>query len=173
MTTTTNTLFVKAIELQIDVAKKSKAVKSAKTKHDAAAFVQMVLFITGNQSEKIKPGTKKAGSFQANLIDNHAFPKRHAQTISSISLNKNIFDLISKGLAGLDEPTDDIHLAQQVTELLVCENLETINKLKAYIATPTNKVQKLLEAIAKLEQGQLEDFQAGYDAYLEAIQSTE
>ena len=173
MTTTTNTLFVKAIELQTDVAKKSKTVKTAKTKHDAAAFVQMVLFITGNQSEKIKPGTKKAGSFQANLIDNHAFPKRHAQTISSISLNKSIFDLISKGLAGLDEPTDDVHLAQQVTDLLIENGLETINKLKSHIATPSDRVQKLLEAIAKLEQDQREDFQAKYDAWLEDIASAE
>jgi hypothetical protein len=159
-----NVLFNNAIALQADLDKRTATASKAKEELNAAAYVQMVLFIAGNQSSKIKAGTKKAGQFQSELIEAHGFKKRHAQTITSISLNKNIAKMIASGLAKLDEPqTGPAALVQLVTDILAENELTSVNKLKAYIATPVDRVAKLLEAIAKLDAEELEDFKAGYE----------
>ena len=158
-----NALFNNAIALQADLNKRADIAKGAKQALDDAAYVQMVLFIAGNQSEKINAGTKKAGSLQTQLIEAHGFKKRHAQTITSISLNKNIFKLVARGLAKLDTPQNDGQLAQFVTDILSENELTSVNKLKAYIAAPVDKVAKLLEAIAKLDEEELDSFKAGYE----------
>jgi hypothetical protein len=49
-------------------------------------------------------------------------------------------------------------LAQAVASILAQNELTTVNKLKAFIAPPVDKVAKLLEAIAKLESEELESF---------------
>lgn len=159
-----NVLFKGAIELQAGLDKRTATASKAKQELDDAAYVQMVLFIAGNQSEKIKSGTKKAGQFQSELIEAHGFKKRHAQTIASISLNKNIFKMVAAGLAKLDTPKNDGQLAQFVTDILAENELTSVNKLKAYIATPVDKVAKLLEAIAKLDDDELDSFKAGFES---------
>jgi hypothetical protein len=70
--------------LQADIDTRAKLARETKQAANDAAFVQMVLFIAGNQIAKIKGGTKKAGQFQTALIESHNFPKRHAQTVASI-----------------------------------------------------------------------------------------
>jgi hypothetical protein len=155
-----NTLFSNAIALQADIETRAKLARETKQDADDAAFVQMVLFIAGNQIAKIKGGTKKAGQFQTALIESHNFPKRHAQTVASIALNKKIFALI--GLKDGVSCTDG-GLAQLVGEILVANELTTINKLKAYIAPPVDRVAKLLEAISKLEEDELESFKVAFE----------
>jgi hypothetical protein len=157
-----NVLFANAIALQADLDKRAATASKAKQALNDASFVQMVLFIAGNQSEKINAGTKKAGALQAQLIEAHGFKKRHAQTITSISLNKNIFKMVAGGLAKLPEPKNDGQLAQFVTDVLAENELTTVNKLKAYIAAPVDKVAKLLEAIAKLDDDELDQFRAAF-----------
>jgi len=158
-----NMLFKGAIALQADLDKRTAKAGKAKQEAENAAYVQMVLFIAGNQSEKIKAGTKKAGALQAELIEAHGFKKRHAQTITSISLNKNIFKMVADGLAKLDEhQTGSAYLAQQVTDILAENELTTVNKLKQFIADPVDRVAKLLEAIAKLDDDEFESFNVGY-----------
>jgi hypothetical protein len=157
-----NVLFANAIALQADLDKRASTASKAKQALNDAAYVQMVLFIAGNQSENIKAGTKKAGAFQSALIEEFGFKKRHAQTIASISLNKNIFKIVSEGLAKLPEPKNDGQLAQFVTDILADNELTSVNKLKAYIAAPVDKVAKLLEAIAKLDDDELDQFRAAF-----------
>lgn len=160
-----NALFKGAIALQADLDKRTAKAGKAKQELNDAAFVQMVLFIAGNQSEKIKAGTKKAGALQAQLIEAHGFKKRHAQTITSVSLNKNIFKMVADGLSKLDEnQTGSVYLVQQVTDVLAENELTTVNKLKAYIAAPVDKVAKLLEAITKLDEDELDSFKAGFES---------
>ena len=158
-----NALFNNAIALQADLDKRNAKAGKAKQEANAAAYVQMVLFIAGNQSAKINAGSKKAGALQAQLIESHGFKKRHAQTITSISLNKNIFKMVASGLAKKAEPKNDGQLAQFVTDILAEAELTSVNKLKDYIRQPVDKVAKLLEAIAKLDDEELEDFKAGYE----------
>ena len=167
-----NVLFKSAIELQADVLAKTKEKSEATTKLNNAAFVQMVMFISGNVNNfdkagnrrpEINGGTKLAGAFQVNLVENHQFTKRQAQTVASISFNKKLTGLVIRGLAGLDVPENDQELLQTVTNILADNELTTVNKLKAYIAAPVDKVAKLLEAIAKLDDGELEDFKAGFE----------
>lgn len=62
----TNTLFQDAIALQADLDKRNAKAGKAKQEANAAAYVQMVLFIAGNQSEKIKAGTKRQGHYKRN-----------------------------------------------------------------------------------------------------------
>ncbi len=159
-----NVLFKGAIALQADLDKRTAKAGKAKQELNDAAFVQMVLFIAGNQSEKINAGTKKAGALQAQLIEAHGFKKRHAQTITSVSLNKNIFKMVAGGLAKLDTPKNDGQLAQFVTDVLADNELTSVNKLKAYIAAPVDKVAKLLEAITKLDEDELDSFKAGFES---------
>ncbi len=167
-----NTIFDNAIALQADIADRAKLAKATKKAADDAAYVQIVLFIAGNQYEKIKAGTKKAGQFQTALIESHNFPKRHAQTISSIALNKKICALVNKGLVcrtiELDDRTieNDARLVRAVSDILADEDLTSVNKLKAYIAAPVDRVSKLLEAIAKLEEDELESFKDGFAAMI-------
>lgn len=160
-----NTLFVNAIALQADIANRAKLAKDTKKAADDAAYVQMVLFIAGNQSAKIQGGTKKAGQFQSALIEAHNFPKRHAQTVASIALNKKICALVSKGLAGSTFESDK-DMAQAVSAILADNELSTVNKLKTFIAAPVDRVAKLLEAIAKLEEDELESFKDGFSAMI-------
>ena len=156
-----NTLFNNAIALQADIDKRAKLASETKQAANDAAYVQMVLFIAGNQSAKIKGGTKKAGQFQTVLIESHNFPKRHAQTVASIALNKKIFAMIQSSWDGVS--CTDGKLAQIVGEILVANELTTVNKLKAYIAPPVDKVAKLLEAIAKLESDEFESFKVAFE----------
>jgi len=159
-----NVLFANAIALQADLDKRTAAATKAKQALNDAAYVQLVLFIAGNQSEKINAGTKKAGALQTTLIEEYGFKKRHAQTITSVSLNKNIFKMVACGLAKLDTPQNNGQLAQFVTDILTENELTSVNKLKAYIAAPVDKVAKLLEAIAKLDEDELDSFKAGFES---------
>jgi len=159
-----NVLFKGAIALQADLDKRTAKAGKAKQEVDDAAYVQMVLFIAGNQSEKIKAGTKKAGALQAQLIEAHGFKKRHAQTITSVSLNKTIYNIIAEGITKRETPENDGQLAQIVTDILSDYELTTVNKLKAYIAAPVDKVAKLLEAITKLDEDELDSFMAGLES---------
>tara|TARA_Y100000004_G_C8916700_1_gene413418 strand:- start:345 stop:875 length:531 start_codon:yes stop_codon:yes gene_type:complete len=167
-----NVLFQSAIELQADVLAKTKAKSEATTNLNNSAFVQMVMFIAGNVNNfdkagnrrpEINGGTKLAGAFQVNLVENHQFTKRQAQTVASISFNKKLTGLIIRGLAGLDVPENNQELLQSVTNILSDNELTSVNKLKSYIEGPKDKVAKLLEAIAKLDDDELEDFKAGFE----------
>ena len=159
-----NTLFDNAIALQADIDSRVKLASETKKAANGAAYVQMVLFIAGNQIANIKGGTKKAGQFQSALIESHNFPKRHAQTVASIALNKKIFAMIQGSWDGV--ACTDGKLAQIVGEILVANELTTVNKLKAFIAPPVDKVAKLLEAIAKLENDEFESFKVAFDEML-------
>ena len=161
-----NTLFSNAIALQADINTRVKLASETKQAADDAAYVQMVLFIAGNHTAKINGGTKRAGQFQRVLIENHGFPKRHAQTVASIALNKKISALVQSGLANTECGTD-AETAQAVASILTENELTTVNKLKAYIAPPVDKVAKLLEAIAKLESEQFESFKVAFGEMLE------
>jgi hypothetical protein len=46
--------------------------------------------------------------------------------------------------------------------------LTSVNKLKAFIAPPVDRVAKLLEAISKLEEDELESFKTAFDEMLGA-----
>ncbi len=160
-----NVLFSNAIALQADIDSRVKLASETKQAANDAAYVQMVLFIAGNQAAKIIGGTKKAGQFQTVLIESHNFPKRHAQTVASIALNKKINALVKKGLNVIECKTD-AETTQAVANILAENELTTVNKLKAYIAPPVDKVAKLLEAIAKLESEEFESFKAAFGEML-------
>ena len=157
-----NTLFTSAIALQGDIDSRTKLARETKQAANDAAFVQMVFFIAGNQAAKIIGGTKKAGQFQTVLIESHSFPKRHAQSVASIALNKKISALVKEGLADIDCNTD-AETSQAVANILAANELTTVNKLKAYIAPPVDKVAKLLEAIGKLESDEFESFKVAFE----------
>ena len=157
-----NTLFTSAIALQGDIDTRAKLARETKQSANDAAFVQMVFFIAGNQAAKIIGGTKKAGQFQAVLIESHSFPKRHAQTVASIALNKKISALVKEGLADIDCNTD-AETSQAVANILAENELTSVNKLKAFIAPPVDRVAKLLEAISKLESEELESFKVAFE----------
>lgn len=167
-----NVLFKSAIELQADVIAKTKAKSDATTKLKNSAYIQMVMFIAGNVNSfdkkgnrrpEINGGTKLAGAFQANLVENHQFSKRHAQTVASISFNKKLTGLVIRELAGRDVPENNQKYVQTVSDILADNDLVSVNKLKSYVEGPVDKVAKLLEAIAKLDDEELEDFKAGYE----------
>lgn len=61
-----NALFNNAIALQADLDKRTATASKAKQALNDAAFVQMVLFIAGNQSEKINAGTKRLAHYKRN-----------------------------------------------------------------------------------------------------------
>jgi hypothetical protein len=157
-----NTLFDNAIALQADIDSRTKLARETKQSANDAAYVQMVFFIAGNQAAKIIGGTKKAGQFQAVLIESHSFPKRHAQTVASIALNKKIGALVKEGLTDIECNTD-AETSQAVANILAANELTTVNKLKAFIAPPVDRVAKLLEAISKLESEEFESFKAAFE----------
>ena len=174
-----NELFATGVQLQSDVGGKMKIASEAKSVLDQAAFVQMVFFIAGNYSAKIKAKTKKAGKFQTELVETHSFPKRHAQTISSIALNKKIckivrdaVTMVSPGIVVMNDDTlivdDSAAFAQFVTDTLAANELTTINKQKAFIADPVDPIQKILEMIDKLDKEQQQDFDGCYEIYKNA-----
>lgn len=174
--TKTNAHFDNAIALQAGIGDHTKTAKDSKAALDDAAFVQMVNFVTGNvdgnhdkngnRVPTIKGNTKAAAAWKENLIERHSFPKRHAQTIASVSLNKNLARLVIKGLAKLDTPKTGGELLQMVTNILAENELTTVNKMKAFISEPVDKVAKLLEAIAKLEEEDRARFDVEYNGDL-------
>ena len=167
-----NVLFKGAIELQADVLANKKAKSEATANLNTSAFIQMVMFIAGNVNSFDKNGnrrpqinskTKQAGAFQVNLVENHQFTKRQAQTVASISFNKKLTGLVIRGLAGLDVPENNQELLQSVTNILADNELTSVNKLKSYIEGPVDEVAKLLEKIAKLDEDKFEDLMAGLE----------
>ena len=166
----TNSLFADAIALQADINSRNKVTKESKTALDETRYVQMVLFVAGNQEEKIKGGTKKAGQFSAALVESMGVTSRHATTIAAVAFNHKINKMVTTGLAAMPavklEEQTDIKLAQMVGDVLAASELTTVNKLKAFIAEPVDMVAKLLEAIAKLEEEDRARFDVEYNGDL-------
>ena len=76
---------------------------------------------------------------------------RNAQTIVSVVFNSKVGKLVK-----------DCTTPQGVVDVLAANELDSVSKLKRFIAEPVDKVAKLLEAIANLEQDERDSFAIGY-----------
>jgi hypothetical protein len=146
----TNQNFTSAIELQAVINNHAKEARAATGEKNTVEFMQYSLFIAGNIIEKIKLRTKKAKAVKEMLIE-AGRSDRNAQTIVSVVFNSKIGKLVK-----------DCTTPQDVVDVLAANELDSVTKLKRFIAEPIDKVAKLLEAIAKLEQDERESFDIGY-----------
>jgi hypothetical protein len=146
----TNQNFTSAIELQAVINNHAKEARAATGEKNTVEFMQYSLFIAGNIIEKIKLRTKKAKAVKEMLIE-AGRSDRNAQTIVSVVFNSKIGKLVK-----------DCTTPQDVVDVLAANELDSVTKLKRFIAEPIDKVAKLLEAIANLEQDERESFDIGY-----------
>ena len=146
----TNANFTSAIELQEVINGHALQARKATGEKNTVEFLQYSLFIAGNISEKIKLRTKKAKAVKEMLIE-AGRSDRNAQTIISVVFNSKIGKLVK-----------DCTTPQAVVDVLAANELDSVSKLKRFIAEPVDKVAKLLEAIAKLEKDERESFAVGY-----------
>ena len=146
----TNQNFTSAIELQAVINNHAKEARKATGEKNTVEFMQYSLFIAGNISENIKLRTKKAKAVKE-LLTEAGRSDRNAQTIISVVFNSKIGKLVK-----------DCKTPQDVVDVLAANELDSVSKLKRFIAEPIDKVAKLLEAIAKLEQDERDSFAIGY-----------
>ena len=146
----TNANFTSAIELQEVINGHALQARKATGEKNNVEFMQYSLFITGNISENIKLRTKKAKAVKE-LLTEAGRSDRNAQTIISVVFNSKIGKLVK-----------DCTTPQDVVDVLAANELDSVSKLKRFIAEPVDKVAKLLEAIGKLEQDERESFDVGY-----------
>ena len=146
----TNQNFTSAIELQAVINNHAKEARAATGEKNTVEFMQYSLFIAGNIIEKIKLRTKKAKAVKEMLIE-AGRSDRNAQTIVSVVFNSKIGKLVK-----------DCTTPQDVVDVLAANELDSVSKLKRFIAEPIDKVAKLLEAIANLEQDERDSFAIGY-----------
>tara|TARA_R110000751_G_scaffold243354_1_gene343507 strand:- start:55 stop:522 length:468 start_codon:yes stop_codon:yes gene_type:complete len=148
--TNLNANFTSAIELQAVINNHAKEARAATGEKNTVEFMQYSLFITGNISEKIKLRTKKAKAIKQQLIE-AGRSDRNAQTVVSVVFNSKVGKLVK-----------DCTTPQGVVDVLAANELDSVSKLKRFIAEPIDKVAKLLEAIANLEQDERDNFDVGY-----------
>jgi ribosomal protein L4 len=146
----TNTHFISAVELQTAINSHAKEARAMMGEKNTFEFMQYSLFITGNISENIKLRTKKAKAVKE-LLTEAGRSDRNAQTIISVVFNAKIGKLVK-----------DCKTPQDVVDVLAANELDSVSKLKRFIAEPVDRVAKLLEAIGKLEQDERESFDVGY-----------
>ena len=145
-----NLNFTGAIELQEVINGHALQARKATGEKNNVEFMQYSLFITGNISENIKLRTKKAKAVKELLIE-AGRSDRNAQTVVSVVFNSKIGKLVK-----------DCENPQDVVDVLAENELDSVSKLKRFIAEPVDKVAKLLEAIANLEQDERDSFAIGY-----------
>jgi hypothetical protein len=145
-----NLNFASAIDLQAVINNHAKEARAATGEKNTVEFMQYSLFIAGNIIEKIKLRTKKAKAVKEMLIE-AGRSDRNAQTIVSVVFNSKIGKLVK-----------DCTTPQAVVDVLAANELDSVSKLKRFIAEPIDKVAKLLEAIANLEQDERDSFAIGY-----------
>ena len=145
-----NLNFTSAIELQEVINGHALQARKATGEKNNVEFMQYSLFITGNISENIKLRTKKAKAVKELLIE-AGRSDRNAQTVVSVVFNSKIGKLVK-----------DCTTPQDVVDVLAANELDSVSKLKRFIAEPVDKVAKLLEAIANLEQDERDSFAIGY-----------
>jgi hypothetical protein len=145
-----NLNFTSAIDLQAVINNHAKEARVATGEKNTVEFMQYSLFIAGNISENIKLRTKKAKAVKELLVE-AGRSDRNAQTIISVVFNSKIGKLVK-----------DCTTPQGVVDVLAANELDSVSKLKRFIAEPIDKVAKLLEAIANLEQDERDSFVIGY-----------
>ena len=145
-----NANFTSAIELQEVINGHALQARKATGEKNNIEFMQYSLFIAGNISEKIKLRTKKAKAVKE-LLTEAGRSDRNAQTVVSVVFNSKVGKLVKA-----------CKTPQDVVDVLAANELDSVSKLKRFIAEPIDKVAKLLEAIANLEQAERESFDVGY-----------
>jgi hypothetical protein len=148
--TNLNANFTSAIELQEVINGHALQARKATGEKNTVEFMQYSLFIAGNISEKIKLRTKKAKAVKEMLIE-VGRSDRNAQTVVSVVFNSKIGKLVK-----------DCKNPQDVVDVLAANELDSVSKLKRFIADPVDRVAKLLEAVANLEQAERDSFAAAY-----------
>ena len=146
-----NDNFTSAIKMQAVINDFAGEAKAARGKANSAEFMQYCLFLTGNISEKVKLRTKKSVAIKEALVE-AGRSERNAQTVVGVVFNSKLGKLVK-----------DCSEVQSVIDTLAEHELDSVTKLKQFVAGPVDKVQRLIDAIEKLEEGDRESLFAGCD----------
>jgi len=144
-----NLNFTSALELQAIINDFAGEARTARGKANSAEFMQYCLFLTGNIKEKVKLRTKKSVAIKEALVE-AGRSERNAQTVVGVVFNSKLGKLVK-------DCTD----VQSVIDTLAEHELDSVTKLKQYVTKPVDKVQRLIEAIEKLEGDERESLFAG------------
>ena len=146
-----NDNFTNALKMQAVINDFVGEAKEARGKVNNAEFMQYCLFLTGNITEKVKLRTKKSVAIKEALTE-AGRSERNAQTVVGVVFNSKLGKLVK-----------DCSDVQSVVDTLAEHSLDSVTKLKQYVAKPVDKVQRLIEAIENLEGDERENLFAGCD----------
>lgn len=147
----TNVNFTSAIKLQAVIGQYTSEARTARGNANSTEFMQYCLFLTGNITEKVKLRTKKSVAIKEALTE-AGRSERNAQTVVGVVFNSKLGKLVK-----------DCSDVQSVVDTLAEHSLDSVTKLKQYVAKPVDKVQRLIEAIENLEGDERENLFAGCD----------
>jgi hypothetical protein len=154
-----NPLFAEAINLQSRLAVLSEEAATVRGLRNDAEFRQYLLAALAAVAMGIKPRSKGSVAMREAMIA-AGRTKRNAETLVETTLNKRVAEL-ARAASGMDDPV--AALVASFAEL----EIDSVSSLKRWLAPVIDKVEKLLEAVAKLDGDDADTFASAIAAWLD------
>lgn len=157
---TANPLFAEALALQSRLAGMTADISALRGERNDAEFRQYIATALAAVKMGIAPRSKGATAMREAFIG-AGRTKRNSQTIVEATLNKRVSAMARIAL------TDPDPVANMVTALADVE-VTSVSSWKRWLAPATDRVEKLMEAVARLEGDDAESFATQVLAWIES-----
>ena len=155
-----NEMFREAISLQSRLAVLSEEAATVRGMRNDAEFKQYMLAALAAVAMGIKPRSKGSVAMREALIA-AGRTKRNAETLVETTLNKRVAELAR---AASGEPDPVAALVASFAEL----EIDSVSSLKRWLAPAVDKVERIMEAVAKLDGDDAESFASAIAAWLDS-----
>ena len=155
-----NEMFREAINLQSRLASLSEEASVVRGLRNDAEFRQYLLAALGAVAMGIKPRSKGSVAMREALIA-AGRTKRNAETLVETTLNKRVAEL-ARAASGTDDPV--AALVASFAEL----EIDSVSSMKRWLAPAVDKVDRLMEAVAKLDGDDADAFASAIVTWLDA-----
>ena len=155
-----NPMFSEALALQSRLAVLSEEAATVRGLRNDAEFRQYLLAALGAVAMGIKPRSKGSVAMREALIA-AGRTKRNAETLVETTLNKRVAEL-ARAASGTDDPV--AALVASFAEL----EIDSVSSMKRWLAPAVDKVDRLMEAVAKLDGDDADAFASAIVTWLDA-----
>jgi len=155
-----NATFAEALALQSRLAVLSEEAATVRGMRNDAEYRQYILAALAAVAMGIKSRSKGSVAMREAFIT-AGRTKRNAETLVETTLNKRVADL-ARAASGEPDP-----VAALITSFAELE-IDSVSSLKRWLAPAVDKVEKLLEAVGKLDADDADAFASAIAAWLDA-----
>jgi hypothetical protein len=155
-----NAMFREAVNIQSRLAILSEEAATVRGLRNDAEFRQYLFAALGAVAMGIKPRSKGSVAMREAMIA-AGRTKRNAETLVEVTLNKRVAEL-ARAASGDSDPV--AALVASFAEL----DIDSVSSLKRWLAPAVDKVERLLEAVGKLDGDDADAFASAIATWLDA-----